>query len=198
MSVSKMNGNFWKWAVIEKDGVIIVETKWVVCRNGKLINSRGNYASDYKNELGYIQNKLTHNGESYMMLRHRLVALAFVKNPRPDLFNCVDHIDRNPMNNRADNLRWVSTQLNSLNTKSKHISPLTRYKLTPYQARCRFMTKRIFIGYYATEAEAMNVQDRTRKSLFEALYFYRTQRNDFLPPEQWLLTPGCVRVMPKV
>lgn len=48
---------------------------------------------------------------------HRLVAIAFLENPNNK--PCVDHIDTNPLNNRADNLRWVTTQENCMN-------PLTR------------------------------------------------------------------------
>jgi len=40
---------------------------------------------------------------------HRLVAEAFVKNPRPDIFDLVDHIDHNKSNNHCTNLRWVDS-----------------------------------------------------------------------------------------
>ena len=58
------------------------------------------------------------NSKGYMTCRltqyvHRLVAKAFVKNPRPDIFNMVDHIDGNPSNNHYTNLRWVDCQLNN-------------------------------------------------------------------------------------
>ena len=53
------------------------------------------------------------NGKLWLM--HRLVATLFVKNPRPDIFDWVDHIDRNPENNHWTNLRWVSAELNHMN-----------------------------------------------------------------------------------
>jgi len=53
----------------------------------------------------------------YPKLVSRLVAEAFIPNPenKPE----VDHIDTNPFNDRADNLRWVTHQENCMN-------PLTR------------------------------------------------------------------------
>ena len=51
---------------------------------------------------------------------HRLVAETFVQNPRPDIFDCVDHIDRNKENNCASNLRWVNQQLNQLNRADRN------------------------------------------------------------------------------
>lgn len=43
---------------------------------------------------------------------HRIVAFAFHGMP-PSLGYVVDHIDGNPRNNQADNLRWVSQRQNS-------------------------------------------------------------------------------------
>ena len=46
---------------------------------------------------------------------HRLMLKAFIPNPNPDIFTICDHINRNSMDNRLENLRWSTTQLNNLN-----------------------------------------------------------------------------------
>lgn len=45
---------------------------------------------------------------------HRLVALAFVENPKPDEYNVVNHKDENPRNNKVDNLEWCTHKYNLL------------------------------------------------------------------------------------
>ena len=46
---------------------------------------------------------------------HRLMLIAFKPNPNPDIFTICDHINRNSMDNRLENLRWSTIQLNNLN-----------------------------------------------------------------------------------
>jgi len=44
---------------------------------------------------------------------HRLIAIAFI--PNPDNKEMVDHINRNKLDNRIENLRWATRSENCLN-----------------------------------------------------------------------------------
>ena len=99
---------------------------------------------------------------------HRLVARAFVPNPRPDLFLEVDHIDRNPQNNRATNLRWLTRQLNMLNNDGRACS---YHRLSrKWQARLVLNSKFISHGYYDTYQEAHAVGVKARQEAFARIY----------------------------
>lgn len=50
---------------------------------------------------------------------HRLVAIAFIPNPNgyPD----IDHINRNGLDNRVENLRWCTKKMNMANKNTKKV-----------------------------------------------------------------------------
>ncbi len=69
---------------------------------------------------GYLLVGLHYEGRSATKPIHKLVAEAFI--PNPDNKPCVDHINGDKTDNRAENLRWVTYKENSNN-------PLTRQKM---------------------------------------------------------------------
>jgi hypothetical protein len=94
---------------------------------------------------------------------HRLVAHVHVHNPRPDIFKCVDHIDRGK-NNHASNLRWLTHQLNTLNNDAKGCSYNKRFK------KWRAYLCQKTLGWFKTEEEASAVAKKARYELFLTTY----------------------------
>lgn len=67
---------------------------------------------------GYKACMLSVNGLKILEKVHRLIAFAFVKNEDIKKYKIVDHIDGNRTNNNINNLRWVNSSTNVLNTIS--------------------------------------------------------------------------------
>ena len=63
--------------------------------------------------------KLSKDGRTKKYQIHVLVAKHFIDNPY--FYDCVNHIDENPMNNRADNLEWCTLWYNNCYSFSKHV-----------------------------------------------------------------------------
>ena len=80
------------------------------------------------NNHGYEWVELFNKGEKKCIQIHRLVASAFIPNPR----GCpiINHKDENPRNNRVDNLEWCDYEYNVRYTIDKHKDDLdkTRYR----------------------------------------------------------------------
>lgn len=61
---------------------------------------------------GYIEVGLCKDGKVFYTRIHRLVALAFIPNENPEIFNVVCHRDDNPANNEVSNLYWGTQKTN--------------------------------------------------------------------------------------
>ncbi|WP_462382269.1 NUMOD4 domain-containing protein [Pseudomonas sp. Marseille-QA0892] len=55
---------------------------------------------------GYKRTTLTYEGKPQLWLVHRLIAMTFL--PNPGGLPCVNHIDACKLNNRVENLEWVT------------------------------------------------------------------------------------------
>ena len=93
-----------------------------------IVKCRGKPLGAYSNGRGYMKVFLpTEGGKKKSLTVHRLVANAFIANPEG--LPVVDHKDGDKLNNRADNLEWVSHQNNTarwLNKKAREKKPIAR------------------------------------------------------------------------
>jgi hypothetical protein len=81
-----------------------------VCKNGTIKEVKG---SILKTGGGYKYFQIKRKGKRTNKLFHHLVAEAFL-GKRPEGL-VVDHIDRNPLNNNLDNLRYITQKENCFN-----------------------------------------------------------------------------------
>lgn len=118
-------------------------------------------------KLPYGRVKITIDGVYKKVTIHRLVAEAFL--PAPTEENCeIDHIDNNPQNNHASNLRWVSRSVNlerrRTETMGRHSKKTTgEHLISKADNRYRVYIKRkdlYHLSSHETLEEAVAERDR--------------------------------------
>ncbi len=104
---------------------------------------------------GYLQVKL--NQKPYSL--HRLIWLWHGK----ELPEQLDHIDRNPLNNKIENLRAATASQNQWNT-SKSDGGVSFHKASnKWRARIKIHNKEIYLGVYNDYQEAKQVRDEAAR-----------------------------------
>ena len=91
---------------------------------------------------------------------HRLVAETFLPNNDPDNKIVVDHINRNPFDNRACNLRWATLSENAVNSKiwasnTSGVKGVSWDKSRDrFSAIIQYNNQKHFFGFFKTIEEA--------------------------------------------
>lgn len=93
------------------EDVIGYEGYYKVSNLGNIVNRLWRPISKKINGKGYYRFILYKNAGQKNALIHRLVALAFIENPKK--LKVVNHLDRVKTNNKASNLEWTTSKGNA-------------------------------------------------------------------------------------
>lgn len=110
---------------------------------------------------GYLVVNLMKNGKRKLFPIHQLVAMAF-KGHKPDGTHkiCVDHIDNDKHNNRADNLNLVTSRENNSKDRKNKTSKFTGVHWdkdnNKWRACIDFNGRFIHLGYFELDTDASN------------------------------------------
>jgi hypothetical protein len=107
-----------------------------------------NTVSNYGYIQLYLRNEL---GNPRPLLLHRIIATACL--PNPENLPCVDHINGNKLDNRVNNLRWVSKSDNNHNQKAAK-GYCWHKQHNKWYAQININGKVTFLGLFTNEADA--------------------------------------------
>lgn len=102
------------------------EGLYQVHREGYVRNSRGHIMKTYVINSGYQALKLYRDREAKAMLLHRLVAAAWVRNRKPEVYDMVNHRNGIKLNCRWTNLQWCTNSMNILHARRTGLNPYNK------------------------------------------------------------------------
>ena len=147
-----------------------------VCKQGTVMNLKTKKLLKGTVDNGYKRFCLRNDkGDRKKILGHRLIALAFLKNPHNK--KEVDHIDRNKLNNCVSNLRWSTHTENQINKPLpkrknesvgyRHIRKRKNGGHEYYELAIRRKGKHIFSKNYRTDKHTLQQIVKIRNLLYK-------------------------------
>jgi len=155
----------------EHDFTSLIKERYVYDAESGQIFRKGGTAPIKRTRKGYIEMRVRHGGKEVYFRGHR-VAWLLHYGEWPKL--ALDHINRNPLDNRIENLREATARQNMLNKDVNKKIPGVIGKFI-FSARIFYKGKRHYYGPYATPEEAQQVY-------LEAMHHFDTLKK---PPEDF-------------
>lgn len=126
------------------------EDSYAISRSGEILSyGRGRIIKPHTTKTSpYLYCTLKGKGKRHFSV-HRLVAETFI--PNPNNLPEVDHIDRNPLNNNVENLRWVTRKENLENTE---------VGFTRNYAPCKLFYRDKLIGIFSSIRSASHYAEK--------------------------------------
>ena len=109
------------------------------------------------NKRGYLATNIVYNGIRINIEVQRIIAMAFLGHTPNGSSIVVDHIDKNPLNNRADNLRLITQRENVNRTprgRSRYAGVQWNEEHKKWRVMVRHKGKRFYVGIYSNEETA--------------------------------------------
>jgi hypothetical protein len=136
-----------------------------IFRNGAVLSKGSKYKKprflkQFINGVGYYSVSLyKEKGKPEPKGIHRLLGLHYI--PNPDKKRCIDHINRDRLDNRLENLRWATHAENRVNTGMNPRNKTGETHIT-IERKNRFrvrMKKGTISGNFKTLEEAIEFRD---------------------------------------
>ena len=140
-----------------KSKIILINfepSEYTINTNGQVYsNITKQFLKPFKNPSGYLLVDIHHKKQSYYRQVHRLVAEAFIPNPKR--LPTVNHIDGNKENNSVENLEWMSIKDNVRHAwrtglaKPRYgtANPANKYSEEQIHAVCQYLECPIIYNY---------------------------------------------------
>lgn len=137
--------------IIEMDGHEIILNR----KNLNIFCNYNWYVEIGKGQTNYLRSNCLKNGKKKTIFIHQLI----IPNINPDLE--IDHINGNGLDNRIENLRLVTHQINQSNQRKRKTKTSSKYfgvswcsRDSKWQVHCTFNNKAKNIGRFNDEREA--------------------------------------------
>ena len=133
---------------------------------------KGKPKKSFPNSMGYLRAELYKNNQGKKYFVHRLVAEAFI--PNPNNLPCIDHIDRNYLNNSTDNLRWCTQKENCNNPLTREYASIKNRSKEVNEKRLATKRKNQSIG---CEMPVYYIDEQGKKISFKSMAEAQRQTN---------------------